>query len=244
MPINVLKISIFLLLGLLPPLTISAVSVDSLLIQGDYYFDYERYTEAIEVYEGAVAEGAAQDRLWYRLAFLYEQTEQPAQAIYFLRKIQYRYGGERIDAKIEQLMGLANPARFSSGERWSDTRQWLNRYQAWLLILGLAMAGLGWLALSLGKGRIGQQVLAATFLTLALVLTGVQAQYTWFKSYPQGVLIAPTSLYEAPSYAAPGRQFPIGLGATVQILDRQDIWALIQMGQFRAWVPQQVLREI
>lgn len=229
--------------GLAPGLRAAPV-LDSLLNQGNYYFDYERYSEAIAVYEQAVTAGGRQEQLWYRLAYLYEQTEQPAQAIYFLRKIQYTYGGERLDAKIEQLMGQANPARFSSGERWTDTRQWLHRYQVWLLILGLflaiAAAGVLWL----GPSRKRKRLIALSLAATAIVLVSIQAPYVWLQPQPQGVVVAPTSLYEAPSYAAANRQFPIGLGATVQIIATEDIWIYVQMEQFRAWIPAQALRAV
>lgn len=217
---------------------------DSLLAQGDYYFDYERYPEAIQSYEKVVALGLKQERLWYRLAFLYEQTEQPAQAIYFLRKIQYTFGGERLDAKIEQLMGQANPSRFSSGERWTDFQQWLYRHRGGLSLMGLMVAVLALVLVYVNQRRKKNNYIGVVLAALALLTSVVQIRQMWISPQTHGVVVSPTSLYEAPSYAATGRQFPIGLGATVEILQRTDIWVEVRMEQFSAWIPAQTLREV
>lgn len=215
---------------------------DSLLERASEKFEYENFTDAIPLYEQLIEAGYMQEQIFYRLAYMYEKKGEIPVAIYYLRKIQWEFGGSRIDDKIDQLMGLANRERLSAGETWSDYRLFLHRYYVSLALLLLVLTALGGVVLIRNVHGILRAIGLISAL-MAILLGVVLLEQAWFAPR-RGVVMQPTAFYDEPGFGANYRSLPIGPGATVTIKEAQDVWYRISMGQFETWVPAFIIKEI
>ncbi|MEM6807182.1 MAG: hypothetical protein AAF696_37620 [Bacteroidota bacterium] len=216
-------------------------ALDSLLTEADTYFRYDRFEPSIEIYEKLYQEGYFQEEMLYRLAFMHEQAKNYPASIYYLRKLQWEIGGENLEEKIQQLMINASKERLSPGESWSFYRLFVQHHYTKLSILLMALASLALIFVFLP--RIWTLRLAVVFAVLGLGLGIILLDQRWAYA-PKAVVISSSRYYELPSFASSHHSFPIGPGATVEILDIQDIWAKVRMEQFEAWVPSFVIRQI
>ncbi|MEL6672317.1 MAG: hypothetical protein AAFR61_08985 [Bacteroidota bacterium] len=229
-----------LLTGYLP---VQGLTVQDSLIQlADQLFVYEMYEEAIEVYESLYAEGYVQEEMLYRLSFMHEQSDHFPEAIYYLRCLQWEFGGKNINDKIAQLMDRYSKGRLSPGEGWSSARLFVKRFEKPLLVGGILTILLAAICLFLPwkSWRIG--------LGSALAGLGLMMCFMLGSGYVlpdrKGVVMLPTYYYDEPTYAAQRRSLPIGPGATVNIEEEQDIWLRVSLEGFESWVPRFVVREL
>ena len=215
---------------------------DSLLNRAEQAYEYEDYPNAIHLYEQLAEQGYFHEKMLYRLAFMHEQAGNYPQSIYYLRKLQWEIGGDHLNDKIDQLMDLGSRSRFSSGEHWSAYRLWINHYQWWLVA---AMILLGVIAAGLVIVRLGAIIKAFGLVSagFSVILGILLIHHVWFYA-PKAVIMKSSALYELPAYSSSYQNLPVGKGATVTILDEEDIWCFISMDKFRGWVPRFVLREI
>jgi hypothetical protein len=228
-----------LLMGATP---LSVVQRDSLLQRADYLFQYEQFAEAGLTYETLLQQGYFQEKMLYRMAFMAEEEEQYAQSIYYLRKLQWEIGGENLSEKIIQLMDQSSRERVSSGESWSSLQVSVHQQYRGLFLGLLLLTCLGVLSLWWPNPPLGRWLgIGAAGLSICLSLLWLRTQNTETRL---GVVMYPTMSYNLPGYGADFRNLPISPGATVQVLEQQDIWQRISMGQFEAWVPGFVVREI
>ncbi|RMG67125.1 MAG: hypothetical protein D6722_13780 [Bacteroidetes bacterium] len=214
---------------------------EGLLRQADEAFAYAQYSEALRGYEALYAQGVVTEEMLYRLAWLHEQAGEVPLAIFYLRAVQVRYGGDRIEAKIGALMAQSQ-ARAPTGGAWSGYRQAIYRQQnllhGLLLVSTLLTIGL-WLGV---RQPIGGWLGLAGAL-LALGTGGILLEQHWNRP-TQAVVIQPTACYEAPGFAAPYQHLPLAPGATVTITDQQDIWSQVRWATFSGWVPNHSLRPL
>lgn len=216
--------------------------IDSLEAQAKYFFDYEQYPDAIQTYLTLLKGGYLQADMLYRIAFMYEQLHQYPESIYYLRKLQWQLGGPHLNAKIEQLMDKGSRERLSAGESWGAYRLWIQHNMTLLISGCIAAAVIALLSLLLPfkKWSLGIGLFAAA---LTLFIGGVWIEHTY--NHPtKAVIMQKSAYYDLPGYAASYRTLPISPGATVSVLQEQDIWCQISMGQFQTWVPKFVINEI
>ena len=228
----------FPLLGKTAPLP----AKDSLLNKADQLFQYEDFTPAIDIYEGLVEEGYFQEELLYRLAFMHEQQENYPEAIYYLRKIQWEIGGDNLNDKVNQLMDKGNRERLSAGDSWGTYRLFVNHWQWWLLGALVIFSILSGLLVFMKFGPIPSAI-GLVSGGLAVIIGIILIQHLWFNP-PKAVIMKSTAFYELPAYSSPFSALPIGVGATVTIIKKEDIWVLVSMGKFEGWVPNFVIKEI
>ncbi|MDX2249080.1 MAG: hypothetical protein SF052_19990 [Bacteroidia bacterium] len=215
---------------------------DSLLKRASEKFEYENFTEAIEIYEQLMEVGFLQEEMLYRLAFMHEKKENFSTSIYYLRKIQWEFGGKRIEEKIGLLMEKANRERLSPGEVWTSYRLFLHHhYFSLTILLGIVT----FLSGTIFIRRLHEILRAMGILSgFAAVLLGLALLEQFFFSPRLAVVMQNTAFYDAPAFGANFRSLPIGQGSTVIIIDTQDVWHHISMDQFDTWVPAFVVREI
>lgn len=226
----------------LPSSILFASPTDSLQSYAKHLFDYERYPEAIQVYEALLGQNYFQADMLYRLAFMHEQLQDYPQSIYYLRKLQWEIGGTHLEAKIEQLMDKGSRGRLSAGEAWSSYAIWIHHHEHWLIslmLLGTILAAGSFLLPS----RLWRITLGLSLSSLVIGLSTI-----WLTQQldldKKAVVMQKSAYYDLPGYAATYRTLPISPGATVSILEEQDIWCHISMGQFQTWVPKFVIKEI
>ncbi|GAB4430343.1 MAG: hypothetical protein OHK0039_49050 [Bacteroidia bacterium] len=216
--------------------------IDSLLAAGDQAFTYEQYDVGIAAYEALLAREIVQERMLYRLAYMYEQRQDHARAIFVLRQVQQYYGGDRIDDKVSHLMTLRSPERLPAGAGFASGRLWLARHidTLWVALpVATLLAVLCWVAWRRRAGWWGGLVAAS----LALALTGLLA-WQRLAAPVLAVVLVETACYESPSFAANYRFLPIGPGATVQVLDTHDTWCRVRLAPFETWIPAHTLRQL
>ena len=216
-------------------------ALDSLLLEADTYFQYDRFAPATEIYENLYQQGYYQEEMLYRLAFMQEQARNFPASIYYLRKVQWEIGGENLEEKIQQLMISASKERLSAGEGWSNYRLFVQHYYT-EISLGLGICLILTLVF-IFIPRTWTLRFAIFFACLGLVFGGVLLEQRWAHD-SKAVISNSSRYYESPSFAAKHYALPIGPGATVRILEVQDIWARVRMAQFEAWVPLFAIRQI
>ncbi|MEZ4829486.1 MAG: tetratricopeptide repeat protein [Bacteroidia bacterium] len=219
-----------------------AALVDSLLMAASEKYDYENFTDAIPLYEQLLLSGYVREDILYRLAYMYEKKGNYPVAIFYLRTIQWKFGGNRMNEKIGQLVENANRERLSSGEEWTGYRLWVQHHFIFLIWVlgGLALSG----GMIFFRKLPGTLHAIAIISSVAAVVLGLMLTEHIFFAPKRAVLIRPTSFYDEPAYGANYRSLPIGQGATVNLIESQDIWSHISMGQFDTWVPTFVIRQI
>ncbi|MEL6255313.1 MAG: hypothetical protein AAFR87_25110 [Bacteroidota bacterium] len=233
--------SLFLLSFPLTGNTAEIKALDSLLLEADTYFQYDRFEPATEIYENLYQEGYYQEEMLYRLAFMQEQAGNFPASIFYLRKVQWEIGGKNLEEKIQQLMLNASKERLSAGEGWSDYRLFVQHYYT-EISLGLGIC-LSLTLLFLFIPRNWTLRFAIFFACLGLIFGGVLLEHSWAHN-SKAVISTSSRYYESPSFAAKHYALPIGPGATVKIMEVQDIWARVKMAQFEAWVPLFAIRQI
>ncbi|MEZ4777522.1 MAG: hypothetical protein R3D00_30375 [Bacteroidia bacterium] len=216
--------------------------VDSLLERASEKFEYENFTDAIPLYEQVIETGYVQEQIFYRLAYMYEKKGNFPASIYYLRKIQWEFGGGRIEDKIGQLMGVANRERLSAGETWSSYRLFLH-HNYFSLTLFLAVLTMLSSVVVIRRVHGIFHAIGIVSGVIAIVFSIILLEQAWF-SPRRAVVMQSTAFYEEPGFGANYRSLPIGPGATVTIKEEQDIWCRISMGQFEAWVPAFIVKEI
>lgn len=221
--------------------TAEIIALDSLLLEADTYFQYDRFEPATEIYEDLYQQGYYQEEMLYRLAFMQEQAGNFSASIYYLRKVQWEIGGENLEEKIQQLMINASKERLSAGEGWSNYRLFVQHYYT-EISLGLGICLILTL-LFIFIPRNWTLRFAIFFACLGLVFGGVLLEQRWAHD-PKAVVSSSSRYYESPSFAAKHYALPIGPGATVSILEVQDVWAHVKMSQFEAWIPLFAIRQI
>lgn len=224
------------------PIVAPATPIDSLQSYARHLFDYERYPEAIQVYEDLFQQGYFQPDMLYRLAFMYEQLQEYPQSIYYLRILQWEIGGAHLEAKIEQLMDKGSRERLSAGEAWSPFELWIHHNENILITLLIISTILAAASLLI-PGRIWKMVIGMS-LSASVLITAGMWMYQQLEPETKAVVMQKSAYYDLPGYAATYRTLPISPGATVTILQEQDIWCNISMGQFQTWVPKFVVKEI
>lgn len=204
------------------------------LAAADEAFAYAQYPQALEGYTALYQAGLWQEQMLYRLAWLHEQAGSYPAAIYYLRQVQWAYGGERIEEKVADLMAQ-QPARLPVGSGWTAYRQALHhqrdRWYGLMLASTLLAAGLwiGW------RQRWGFWAGLLPAL-LALGAGGMLVEQAW-RLPRKAVILEPSACYEAPGFAAPYRHLPLGPGATVTLEAVTDIWCRVTLPPFEGWVP-------
>lgn len=216
-------------------------ALDSLLSEANTYFQYDRFDQAIQIYEELYKEGYYQEEMLYRLAFMKEQVRDFPSSIYYLRKIQWEIGGHNLEEKIQQLMISASRERLSPGESWPTYRLYLQHFYTKISIAMMIAVGLGLLLIFIPSSWTLN--FAIFFACLGLIMGIMLLEQRWTYK-PKAVVMNTSRYYEIPSFAAQHHALPIGPGATVQVLEVQDVWAHVQMNQFQAWVPRFIIQEL
>jgi len=102
---------------------------DSITKRAEYLFRFEKYKEGISAYETLYQEGYFTEKSLYRLAFMHEQEGNFASSIYYLRKIQWEYGGPNIESKIAQLLRQYRQGQQPLGNMWTSTQRFIYHHQ-------------------------------------------------------------------------------------------------------------------
>lgn len=233
--------SLFLLSFPLSGKTAEIAALDSLLSEANTYFQYDRFEPATKIYEELYEQGYFQEEMLYRLAFMKEQAQDFPSSIYYLRKIQWEIGGPNLEEKIQQLMMNASRERLSPGEAWPSYRLFVQHFYT---EISIAMAiGIGVSLLLIFLPYTWTLSVSVICACLGLLLGGILLEQRWTYK-PKAVIMNTSRYYEIPSFAANHHALPIGPGATVKVLEVQDVWAHVQMEQFQAWVPRFVIQEL
>ncbi|MEO0900222.1 MAG: hypothetical protein AAFY71_27670 [Bacteroidota bacterium] len=221
---------------------LSSAQVDSLNERANFLFLYDQYQEGISSYETLFSEGYWTEQSLYRLAFMHEQTENFPRSIFYLRKIQWEFGGEQIDNKIVQLLQKSKAERQPLGNTWSATQRIIHHNQGTIALTILVVSILLILYVFLIKGRLAQAIgiMATSAMLLVCLLTIANHSFVPAKA----VLVESTYFYEAPGYAAKTLSLPLGPGTLVDLVAEQDIWICIRTGRFEAWVPTFMIEKI
>ncbi len=236
---------VFFLLALPFPLfaqSLTQVDADSLFQQAAYHFTYQKYPESLALYQALLADGVMEEDMLYRMAYMHEQLGDYAQAIYFLRLIQYYFGGENLEQKIALNLEEITQERRVRGEVWTETQLFFQRNQLYLMI-ALGILALGTLAFTLLDQtpyiKTLRITLAAMTLTAGVVWLGIDQS-----SRDRCVIVQATDFYRLPGYGAEVKALPWGPGTTLKLLDQREIWCKVGVDRFEAWIPQMVIRRI
>lgn len=222
--------------------SLSSAQADSITQRAEYLFRYEKFGEGISSYETLYAEGIWTELSLYRMAFMHEQQGNFAQAIYYLRKVQWEYGGENIDAKIAQLLQKFRQERQPLGNMWTLSQQIVHRYLGTFSIILLISSLIVSVLTLVIKIRIARAI--GLMLSSALLIFCLMTLANHSLVPSKAVIVQESSFFSQPGYAAETVLLPIGPGTMVDILNQQDIWTEIQTARFVAWVPSFVLKEI
>ncbi|MCI4666901.1 MAG: hypothetical protein MRZ79_01980 [Bacteroidia bacterium] len=221
---------------------LSSAQADSITQRAEYLFRYEKFDEGISSYEILFEEDIWTEETLYRLAFMHEQEGNFSKAIFFLRKIQWEYGGNKIDSKIAQLLQKFRQERQPLGNMWTLAQQIVHRYLGTIsIILLLSSITVTSLTILIRK-RIARAIglMLSTALLLFCLLTLANHSLVPKKA----VIINDSSFFAGPGYASEVIHLPIGPGTMVDIKDQKDIWTQIQTTRFVAWVPTFILKKI
>lgn len=235
MPLR-LFIWIFLVwLGPLPgQVAHASLSTDSLLVLAERSWAVEDFAAAANFYTELYELGYQSEQSLYRLAYAHEQLGQVPQTIFYLRRLQWEFGGDNIEAKIQAL--LSEGQSFTTED--APSYEWVQwTYQRrWPILIGLGIVAVLALLLGLLFRQAVIRGIGLTMATLALT-TGLTVGLLWTVLPPTGVMLMHTKLYTAPSYGANHEPMTLPPGTTVQLLQKQDIWQQIRARGTTAWVP-------
>jgi hypothetical protein len=213
--------------------------------RGDEYFEQKDYVSAIQQYELQYNAGSFSEQMLYRMAFIHENMDHPAEAAYYLKKAQLEYGGKDLDQRIRKLMRLAGTERFYTQDEWLA---WNAFHRKWGLLLNLLMVAavvtvaMALLGPKVFKLRLNRYVTGTGVILLFVTLS--LNGYHLFTSGPRAVVIKPTSFYTAPGFAASSNRTIIGMGETVKVLGHEDIWVRVDAGGGDWWVPGWAIRAL
>ncbi len=205
-----------------------------LLQQAEKNLLYENYESAVRRYTELYESGLQDEHTLYRLAFLHEQLQEIPESIFFLRKIQWRYGNPQANRKIYSLL-----------EREGHSIPEGEAIPSWILLSYHARWQLLWAVLAgclISAGvwffpRWKYMTHAALIAGALSFLLGVLMVLSWWGYMERAVIVLETQFYEQPSYGASSVTIRASAGSTVKLLESQDIWQRISVLGQTAWVP-------
>lgn len=209
-------------------------------LRAEVFFEQGNHEKALKAYEALYEAGHYSEQSLYRMAFLHEQKQNWTQAIFFLKKIQWRYGGEEIAFRLAYLQDKLE-ARFPiNNHRPPLMETYLLRSLSWLFWLCLGLLLIGGILTLFGK-KAWVHGIGLTGLSFALLIACLMV-FGHFAMPDRAVITQETSFYKQAAYASQRLNVPLEPGQSVKIEDRNDIWCKISQGSYRAWVPAFSLR--
>jgi hypothetical protein len=215
--------------------------------EGDAHFEKKDYVEAIADYERQYAAGQYSEQMLYRMAFIHENMDQPAEAAYFLKKAQAEYGSSdpELPGRIRKLMRLAGTDHFFTQDDWIS---WRSFYRQWgLPINAVMLAATAFLLLILLRKQLWKRPTVryvAGFASIALLLSLLLNGYNLLMGGERAVVVKPTACYKEPGFSSSNSLTAIGLAETVKVVGHQDIWVQVDAGAGAWWVPGWALRTL
>ena len=212
------------------------ISMEERLLEANIAFDAEAWMEARDGYELLYSAEFYTERMLYRMAWMYEQDQQYAYAIYYLKKAEIEFGSRPLmEDKIKQLMLLQGSSRFFSKD---PLRRLRRRFGAVALILFGAC--IGWYIFHLLYKPASAPVwrknlnwmIHLLFVPLTLIIL-----WQVFLPVKEAVIVEATSYYAGPGYGSRPQPDAFSPGETVKITDSEDIWYEITIGSTSYWVP-------
>lgn len=236
----VFNTAFFLIISLLASTAMASPENEKRLADRAYE---QRDTEtAIKGYEKAFAQGYQTELMLYRMAFLYEQQEKYAQSIFFLKKIQFLYGGEWLMPKIQQLIELQNGFSRIPPSYPPALRVWLNEHQYIAIVAIVSLLALT--AFFAFFRNLHWQRLWLTASALVAVSGCVMVLLYEYQRPNRVVLVQKTPCYQEPSYVLIKPQDSPSPGITLDITAEQDIWFRIGNGRYAYWIPKKIARNL
>ncbi|MEM7038349.1 MAG: hypothetical protein AAF570_15295 [Bacteroidota bacterium] len=228
------------------PAALQAEGVDAQLQTANKAFDSEAYTESLTMYETLYAEGYFTEKMLYRLAFMHENLRNYPQAIYYLKKAAQEYGNTATEAKIKQMMQTQGSTRIFTKDGLSAFFFQLFRnfgVLIWILF-GLTVAGIAVLFFWPAKEKTMGRQIASISAWSAFTVLGLLLYYHSFFTPDRAVITEQTAFYNFPSYAAKLNTNAFSIGETVNIVDEEDVWVLVEAGGREWWVPERTVRRL
>lgn len=208
-------------------------------------FQDKQFTESLEQYENLFSEGYYSETMLYRLAYMHENLQHYSEAIYYLKKAAQDFGNDKTEAKIKQMMQIQGSTRLFTSDGWNAYLQFFRKFSLFIWLgFGIAVLGivvLNWLPLKISLS--GKQIASVSAWGLFVVL-GLVLFHRNFLAPERGVITEKTAFYDYPSYAGHVSTRVFSLGETVNILDEEDIWILVEAGGQEWWVPRKMVRQL
>ena len=213
------------------------------LEKADKLFDSEKYVQSLEIYEGLYDENVYTERSLYRMAFMHENLKNYPEAIYYLRKVDREFGGELLEAKIQELRQRQGSSTFYTKD---PVKSILRRY-SWIVYLvgGICALWFAVFALTRKKKRMRWQIGVNWAMIIIFIPVFIIMLVSLFNSTNEAVIIRETSYYNEPGFASENKKEVYSPGEIVEIKERHDIWVKISTGSRKQyWVPGFCVREL
>ncbi|MEO0472575.1 MAG: hypothetical protein AAF206_23355 [Bacteroidota bacterium] len=223
---------------LFPTFLTANTPTDSLREAAHQAFNAKYYAEATTAFEALLAINALAEQDFYRLAFLYEEQNQPAEAVFCLRSVQVRWGGPSLDTKINQLVSK----NYLVGTGWTNYRLFLYRWQGSLLILCGCLILLSLIISGRSPGTWRKAFRLAT-AGVAIVFSLLLVEHSFF-ARQKAVMLNESPFFSNPAYAGEKKPVPVGPGSTLELLQSRDIWSEVRIESHRGWVPTRSIRTV
>lgn len=207
--------------------------------EANLLFDKHLYSEAKKHYDTLYKRNFFSEKMLYRLAYIAEREGNYPEVVYYLRKVQQKYGGEQLNERI--AIALENTG--SGGIVFGNNNSFYDAVMRnTTILLGIILfLTLFSLYLVFRIRNKSARFIGVSILILCILPEVVLVQ-AHFLQKPQAIIMRESAFYESSSFAAVAQPTVYAPGTSCQIVDKQDIWYKIEVNQKSYWLPSFVLR--
>lgn len=218
------------------------VAADALLATADKFYDAQMYGKAEEIYTDLLNKGVYSEQSLYKLANIAERNKRPAEAVFYLRKLQKEYGGNGFEERIALALESGSYNVVNTANEYASYDIW-ERNAIKILILALCLLAAGGVLIK-KLTFIKHSFIAGIFFIASSLLIQVMLCYTLFFSPQRCVLIKEAGFYDFPSYAADYKPASYAPGTVLVIKQKQDAWLKVALHEKEFWVPAFTVRAL
>ena len=212
---------------------VAAQQVKEMVLEADSLFEAKSYSEAFEIYESLLKEGAYTPQMLARMAYVQEGFGNTAQALYYLTLLNRYSPNEATLRKLEKLSeenGLQGYSVSDQSYFYYLYRRY--RLETLLALSALALAGAGLLYWANKRGY--SPMAPGAVLIAYCLLVGWLAN---FQAPDSQAIVTGEQAYVMDRPSAGGRLVTsLNAGHRLSVIQEQDIWYEVEWEGQRAFI--------
>jgi tetratricopeptide (TPR) repeat protein len=224
---------ILIIIGCFIPFTVAYANE---FTKAEAYFAKKEYALAVKAYDSVINSGKVSEKALYELAWAAEMSQQPAVAIYALRKIIQFYGNTpTIKSRLEWLYRKIGSRPVADNRLFWASIRWL----LWGIVVIFSLAAL---IMSVYHRRFRNVRLwknSISYLSLTGILLAIGIEM--LTATPLAIVITNAPIATSPTYAAVEPDI-LPAASVLTIKEKKDIWFRAELEGRIIWIPVHTVR--